>query len=415
MRPGLFREEVLQRPHARTFGNVVLITPPSVAWLATAALAVALLLIAFACWGEYTRKVHVAGYLALDKGAIKVFPPLTGTLIEKHVTEGQDVRQGETLYVVSSDRFTNKSESSQSAELAQLTQRKQSYLLELNSLDQINALQQTQLQQRATTAARDLELLDTELRAQRSRVIAAQKLATRFETLAKNQYVAALQAQQKRDEAFDQQTKLNELERHRLVSIRAIEDIKTEIESAEYRTHNQRAEIERTLASLEQERLALEAQRVILVQAPATGRVTAILAQQGEVATPSQALLTILPAGATLEANLLVPSRAIGFLAPGQNVALHYQAFPFQRFGSHAGNIVSVSKTILSSGDGSFPVAISEPVYRVTVKLSQQSLPFAKQDLPLQTGMVLDADIWLEKRSILRWIFDSFYSATSNG
>jgi len=123
-------------------------------------------------------------------------------------------------------------------------------------------------------------------------------------------------------------------------------------------------------------------------------------------------LLTILPAQAELEAQLLVPSRAIGFIEAGQSVALRYQAFPYQRFGSAHGRVKAIDKTLISPGETTLPVSLDEPVYRVTVALSEQSIKAYRQQLNLQSGMLLDADVWLDRRRIIQWVFDPLFSVT---
>jgi membrane fusion protein len=52
---------------------------------------IALAVIAFAFWGEYTREAHVVGYLAPTKGVIKVYPPSAAAIVTRQVKEGQRV------------------------------------------------------------------------------------------------------------------------------------------------------------------------------------------------------------------------------------------------------------------------------------------------------------------------------------
>ena len=59
-------------------------------------------------------------------------------------------------------------------------------------------------------------------------------------------------------------------------------------------------------------------------------------------------MAVILPADGRIEAELLAPSRAIGFIQTGQAVALSLQAFPYQRFGTVPGKISTVSSTVIS-------------------------------------------------------------------
>jgi membrane fusion protein len=140
--------------------------------------------------------------------------------------------------------------------------------------------------------------------------------------------------------------------------------------------------------------------------------VTTVLAEAGQNATTTTPLLSILPADAELEAQLLVPSRSIGFISVNQTVALRYQAFPYQRFGTYRGRVIEISKTLINSGDTTLPVPLQEPAYRVTVTLDSQSVNAYQKQVLLQAGMLLDADVLLDHRRLIEWVFDPLYSLT---
>jgi len=149
-----------------------------------------------------------------------------------------------------------------------------------------------------------------------------------------------------------------------------------------------------------------------VITAPDDGVVTTILAERGQSANTTIPLLSILPDGAQLQAQLLVPSRAIGFIEPGQTVAVRYQAFPYQRFGSYKGRVKEISRTLINPNEVNLPVSLNEAVYRVTVALNSQTVKAYSEDVPLQSGMLLDADVWLDHRRIIDWVFDPLYSVT---
>lgn len=98
------------------------------------------------------------------------------------------------------------------------------------------------------------------------------------------------------------------------------------------RTESQLAEIDRNLATLTQENSEAAARDRYAITAPADGIVTNLLAEVGQ-SVGNQPLATLLPAGAKLEAQLFLTSRAVGFVEPGQSVRLRYQAYPYQKFG----------------------------------------------------------------------------------
>jgi membrane fusion protein len=93
-------------------------------------------------------------------------------------------------------------------------------------------------------------------------------------------------------------------------------------------------------------------------------------------------------------------------------VASHsfYEAFPYQQFGAYRGQVVEVSQTILTGNDASGPIALKEPAYRVTASLDRQNIDAYGKTIPLQDDMLLQADIILEKRSLLRWLLDPLLS-----
>lgn len=89
---------------------------------------------------------------------------------------------------------------------------------------------------------------------------------------------------------------------------------------------------------------------------------------------------------------------------------MRYDAFPYQRFGLYKGEVTQYSKSILLPNEVSTPVPVNEPVYQVHVKLASQAVSAYGAEVPLQSGMLLSADIVLEQRSLLNWLFEPILS-----
>ena len=410
MRRELFRREALDFNREKSLGDVILVRPFSFSVLTGFAVFFAVLILAFAFFAEYTRKTHVVGYLAPDKGLIKIYAPQAGTLIEKKVKEGQTVKQGDTLFVLSTERSSRDNAEIQAATIAKLQERRARLNIELSKQGVIDGIQTQSANERVRGMQTELMQLRDEIGIQQQRVASAQSSVARYRTLMKNQFISAAQAQQKNDELLEQKARLQTLIRTRTALERDIKSLQHEATSGDLRASNQRSAIERDIAALEQELAEHEARRIIVITAPADGTVTAILAERGQTAQSQTALLSILPAGAKLEAQLLVPSRAIGFITTEQQVAVRYQAFPHQRFGSYHGHITEVSKTLIAPNETQLPIATGEAVYRVTVALEAQSVRAYNRDMPLQAGMLLDADIRLDRRRVIDWLFDPLIS-----
>jgi membrane fusion protein len=408
----LFRQEALEFQRQRHLGEVVVVRPLSFAFLTAIAISIAIAVIGFAFWGEYTRKAHVQGYLAPSMGLIKVYPPEAGTLIEKHVTEGQPVKRGDTLFVLSTERSSRLTSEAQATAIDQLRQRRDSLKEEFTKQRHISEIEINNLQMRIRDTQAELTQIKLEIATQAQRVASARMRVKRYSDVSVIESISEDDAQQKQEELLDQQSRLQALQRSRLGLEREINGLRLELGSSELKAKNQEAAIEREVSTKEQELTEYESKRNIVITAPSDGVVTTILAERGQSTNVTTPLLSILPAGAVLQAQLLVPSRAIGFIAREQRVALHYQAFPYQRFGSYKGRVKEISRTLITARDADLPVNLQESVYRVTVALGSQTVKAYREDIPLQAGMLLEADIWLDHRRIIEWVFDPLFSVT---
>jgi len=173
------------------------------------------------------------------------------------------------------------------------------------------------------------------------------------------------------------------------------------------------ADYERDLAVLEQERLEARARGGLAVTAPIHGLITNQLIKAGQSVRAGQALFTLLPEHSDLEAQLLVPSRAIGFIEVGDSVLLRYQSYPYQKFGQHRGRIARISRSALSAEEQGALAGRGddiEPRYRIVVRLEQQTVTAYGREEPLRPGMLLEADILGERRSLFEWLFEPLYS-----
>ena len=131
-----------------------------------------------------------------------------------------------------------------------------------------------------------------------------------------------------------------------------------------------------------------------------------MLAEPGQSVSPASALATLLPAGARLQAQLYAPSSAVGFVQAGQAVRLRFEAFAYQKYGHQPGHVVQVSRTPLAASEMAalaLPAAAigGEPMFRITVALDEPA-----PELPLAAGMRLQADVLLERRRLVEWLFE---------
>jgi membrane fusion protein len=68
---------------------------------------------------------------------------------------------------------------------------------------------------------------------------------------------------------------------------------------------------------------------------------------------------------------------------------------------------------VLSGSDISVPLSLKEPVYRVSVSLDRPDVDAYGARIPVQPGMLLRADIILERRTLIDWLLDPLKSVRS--
>jgi len=165
------------------------------------------------------------------------------------------------------------------------------------------------------------------------------------------------------------------------------------------------------LSTIAQNITQLHGQRAYILKANSAGVVSNLQISEGQEAATNVPLLTITPTGSELEAELLVPARAIGFVEVGQTVKMLYSAFNFQKFGLYDATITEVSQTVLLPNElTGVVIHAQEPMYRVTAKLDKQNIEAYGKALSLKEGISLEADIKLAERTLLEWLLEPLFS-----
>ncbi|MDO9314538.1 MAG: HlyD family efflux transporter periplasmic adaptor subunit [Burkholderiaceae bacterium] len=423
---GLFRPESVEHQSHSWLGGIQLVRPVPLAILTGLVACTALATGLFLYQGEYTRKAHVLGVIVPDRGLLRLPSPAVGTVVERRVNEGNSVRAGDVLFVISVDRSTLKGDA-QSAVQGSLQSRQHS-LQEANL--QSKALEQAQvaaLTRQIEDMRRELQQMDAEAELQQQRLALALRAQAKLESLQADNFVSSAHVQTKAEEVLGLRAQAQALARQRTAHQREIGVLEAQRREKPLQALAQRGAIERGLSELAQESAQSDALQRIVVRAPQAGVVTAVLAAPGDSVSPAAALASLLPEGAKMQAELFAPSSAVGFLRPDQAVQLRYQAFPFQKFGHHPGQVLQVSRTPLQAAElASLPLSAGfsatpgsstaaspgEPLYRITVALEQQTVQAYGIAQPLVAGMQLEADVLLDRRRLIEWIFEPLLSVT---
>lgn len=266
--------------------------------------------------------------------------------------------------------------------------------------------QQTeQLTRRVADLRAELAQADDELRLRQARVASAAAELQRLQNLKDAKFLSEAAVSKARDDWLEQQAALEALRRQRTALARELRAGESELPAVELRTRNQLEQLDRQASELQQGMVQEDVRREYVLRAPFAGTFTNLVAAPGEALAEGAPIAVVVPGGG-LHARLLVPTRAIGFIRPGDAVVLRYEAFPFQHYGQYAGTVERVSREVWVPGDKLGPLAVREPVYRVDVRLSEREIQAGGAALPLRPGMLLSADVLLERRKVWQWLFE---------
>jgi hemolysin D len=157
------------------------------------------------------------------------------------------------------------------------------------------------------------------------------------------------------------------------------------------------------------------------LRAPVSGLVQKVnVTTVGQVVTPAQSLVTIVPDGMPLIVEATVTNEDIGYVKVGQPVEVKVDTFPFQKYGSLQATLLSVSPDaeersaaskdtdtrsgVGSSGDSSRPAvenANAGYVYKVRIRTQQTQFTVNGESRPIQAGMTVQADITTDRRRVI--------------
>jgi membrane fusion protein len=407
----LFRPEALAAKRGEWLGTIQLATPLSGWVLSAVAIALAVALLAFLTFGHYTRRERVTGQLVPVGGLLSIGSPNGGTVAKVLVHEGQVVHRGDALVEVSGELDSAALGGTRALVSAQLRVQRTRLEADLDDQRHLADEQAQGLRTRIVSLRDQAAQVDAQLALQRKQTDSAQQLFDKIEPLRDKGYVSAIQIQQEEANLLADRSQLKALQRQRLDAEQQIEDAKQQLAQNPLTLAAKQNDTHRALAEIDQQLAQNEAQRAIVLHAPADATVSTLPVDVGQTVAVGQTLMTLLPQGSSRQAQLLVPSSGVGFVRAGDRVVLRYRAYPYQKFGQHYGSVAEVSRSALTPSEVSAITgqAATEPLYRVAVKLyAPNVLAYGKTE-PLKAGMALDADILQERRSLIEWVLEPLY------
>ncbi|TVP52223.1 MAG: HlyD family efflux transporter periplasmic adaptor subunit [Halomonadaceae bacterium] len=410
MNRSLFRKEVINHQRERLWGDIILAQPLSLQ-LVTGIIAVILIsLIAYLVLGTYTRKETVPGYLVPSQGLVHVHAPQPGTVKELAVEFGDKVQQGDSLIKVRTDQSLEDGATLNVMVINLLDQRKQALKQRIKRHKSRKQARRHYLQSRIQGLESQIDQLTRQRALQVKRKELALNRYEALEALHRDELISDEEYESRYQTMLDQRQRYEQLSQSLLSEHARLEEAHFELDSLTSETAETLDELESEISRLRQQKLQHRGEQAFSIQAPVDGKVTSLQAVVGQRVDHQRPLLAILPEGDELRADLFVPTRAIGFIEPELPVRVRYEAFPHERFGIHESRVNQVAGTILGPHEVDAPIRLDEPVYRVSTRLKSQHLYAFGREMPLQSGMLLEADVLLDERPLYQWILRPLYS-----
>jgi membrane fusion protein len=402
----LFRDEVLDARKQSLFDDVVLDQPLPIAILSSFMAAISVSAIIYAVLGVYSRTETVPGYVASETASAQIFALRPGVVTALHVADGDTVRAGQAIGTVRIGQAN--AESADPLADAQKSITRQMQTLQTQSQLETQRMTSERSKQRSALAglSSTLNSIESQIVLQRDIVSSSRNTVTQLEQLLPKGFTSKFEVERRRGESLAAQQQLEQLNQQRAQITAQISGLRNDIARLPIDLQSKSGELDTEMQNLRQRLSEGSSAREYVITAPISGRVSALQTGIGRLANPGLPLMSILPDGAELGAELLVPSRAAGFVRKGQRVRLLYEAFPYQRFGSFGGTIARVSRTVLTPEQIDAPLKLAEPVYRLHVRLDAQGVRAFGEQFALQPGMTLTAHIQLERRSFIDWFLE---------
>jgi membrane fusion protein len=403
----MFRPEALNDRADRLSGDVSIAVP--IAWQVIGALIFGGLIVAliFLSLASYSRVEIANGIIVPDKGVNVIMPTRNGIITTILVNDGQEVMPGEKLAMIRAEEDSATGLSS--AEQIEAAVRLQDASLSVQ-MNAANAAAQAQIRQLGAQRAgllAEIIQIQSQIVLQRELIVSAQKDVDRARVIAERGFVSQRDLRVREETLLSRQQTLSQLSQSLAAKQSAISE--TERGAAQYvaQAKAQGASLEASRAQVAQQAATTAGSRSYVLRAPLGGKVTALTARPGQPASPQTPLMTIVPSGSVLRAELALPSTAIGFLKKGQYVRLAIDAFPYQRFGTIKGKVITIATSPVSQQASSGEVIAAYPV---TVALNSTVVIAYREKKPLISGMSLTARIITQKQSLLEWLFEPLFA-----
>jgi len=407
MNSPLFRHEVIEAGRDRLAGTVVAATPPGSRLYAGLLMLFALALVALLVFGQYAARVQVRGIVAYDAGIARVYPNTTAEVREIHARSGQQVEAGDPLVTLS----LTQGQGGVSAQLAELQRQDQELQRQQQLASVLGTTETGTLADQRQGLSASIASLERQRALALGQVSLAEAATRRAQRLAAEGAGSQRQVEESRATVLARRAEAESIGERIISQRETLRALSGQIAQRGLEASRSQSEVAAQRAVLAEQRAALLRTDRLTLTAPVAGEVGDVSAQIGQRARPDASLVTIVPRGSNMEVWLYASSRTLGFVQPGHEVRLQFDAFPYQRYGAGRGTVTEVSRVPIDPAALDPQLGIQEPVFRLRVRIDEVAPRLPEAATRLRPGMTLTANLLLERRQLWEVLFSPVKAA----
>lgn len=406
----LFRNEVLKQQKNCQFGDVIISQPTNYTTIFYIVLSFALTAIAFVSAASYTQKQTVQGQITATEGESRFVASQDMFVQSINVENGQVVAAGTVLAQLVKREFDANKQNINDEIADQLALQLALHLDQQHQLkEELKSNKYNLVLQQQSMTKKSLRLTE-QLRLTQQRLKIRELQNIKYRDLAEQGLVSKIMANDSQEKLLNEQLQVNSLYQQLEQVDSEIMRVDTEIVALTASNQQQMSRLNRHVSELNQQIAMQKQQSEQTIVAQHDGIISAIRVKAGQNINRGQFLFVLTPLNPTFYAELTIPSRAVAFVQPGTEASLKLNAFPFEKFGALKANVTQISKTPLPV-DKTLSANRAESMYQVIAQLSAQHIKAYGVDRPLQDGMVVMADLHIERRSLLEWLIEPLFAA----
>ena len=410
--------------------------PKAAQWTLLAVVAMIVLAIAWASWAEIDRIVTAEGRLITTSSKIVVQPLETGMIRSIRVRVGQPVAKGEVLATLDAT-FAEADTAASRAQLKSLEAQVRRLESELagSAPAQYSDDAREDAQQKDIRARRDkersaaLSSYDSEIAEHTAAIATLRREAQDAEHTARiareveqmritlvqrdaGSRLQLLEAEAKRTAAEREVTHINNQAREIAQKLATVREKRGSYDSEFNSKTAQELQTTRRERDKIAEDLKKQERRSSLVQltSPEDAVVLEVAPRAaGSMASASEPLITLVPSGAPLEAELDVKPQDVAMLRPGDFTRLKLESLPYQQHGTLSGRLDIIGGDTVKVDKGG--MAGPQQMYRARVTITDQGLRKVPSDFRLIPGMTVAGEIKIGSRKVISYFVYPIFRA----